>query len=371
MHIKGVPIDTYALCSSLIGCSSNQNVGLGKQLHTLVGKSGWLSSVFVGSALIDLYAKSLLIDDARKVFDEIPVKNTVCANALFAGYAEANMWFKGIELFRNMPRLNLDYDNVTLSAVSRACAGLCAIELGRQVHANTIRMVPDLGADVFLQSSLIEMYGKCGVLDKARQVFSMAGFGRKGERRRDVVLWTSIIGACGRNGNYKEVIELYKEMLMEGIRPDGVAFVAVISACSHTGQVDIGIEYSELMARDFGLNLSLEHYGCLVDLFCRAGELDKAWKLVNEMQFEGNGSGTVSIWGGLLSACNDHGNVELGKMAAQRALELDPQNVGIYVLLSNMYARYGMWNEIEELREVMKERGLKKDLGCSWLEVTN
>ncbi|KAK9286969.1 hypothetical protein L1049_015377 [Liquidambar formosana] len=371
MHLNGMPLDTYALCSSLIASSSVKSVDFGKQLHAYVVKSGWLSSVFVGSALIDLYAKSSLIKDAAVMFDEIPVKNTVCVNALLSGYGETKMWVKGLELVRKMPVLNLSYDHFTLSATLRACAGLSAIELGRQVHAILIRIMYDLQNDVFLQSSLIEMYGKCGLVGKAWQVFNLEGFEWAGESRRDVVLWTSMLGAYGRNGHSKEVIRLYKEMLMEGIIPDEVAFVTVISACAHTGQAKLGIEYFESMACDFGLDPGPEHYSCLVDLLCRAGELDEAWKLVNEMLLKGHGNCSVSMWGALLSACIDRGNIDLGKFAAQRALELDPQNVGIYVLLSNLYARFGMWDEIGQLRELMKGRGLEKDVGCSWIEVAS
>ncbi|CAK9156489.1 unnamed protein product, partial [Ilex paraguariensis] len=350
--------------------SYTQNVLFGKQLHSLVGKSGWLSSVFVGSALIDLYAKSSLVNFAAAVFDEIPVKNTVCANALLSGYAEAKMCIDGLELVRKMHGINLKYDNFTLSAALHACAGLSAIEFGRQVHANVIRTVPDLGSDMFLQSLLIEMYGKCGLVEKARQVFSMSGF-EPNDTKRDVVLWSSMLGVYGRNGSYIEVIGLFREMLMERIRPDGVAFVTVISACGHTGQLNLGIQYFESMARDFELYPTPEHYSCLVDLLCRAGELDKAWKLMNEMPYTENGGCTIAMWGTLLSACNECGNVDLGKLAARRALELDPQNAGICVLLSNMYARFGMWNEIGQLRELMKERELQKDVGCSWIEVTS
>ncbi|CAL5402207.1 unnamed protein product [Camellia sinensis] len=371
MHTNGVPVDTYALCSSLTASSDMKNVEFGKQLHTHVMKLGWSSSVFVGSALIDLYAKLLLIKNAVQLFDEMPVRNTVCANALLSGYAEAKLWAEGLELVQNMPGLNLNFDNFTLSATLRVCGGLFAVELGEQVHAKMIRTVPKVGDDVFLQSSLIEMYGKCGLVQKARKVFSMVGFRLEGERKRDVVLWTSMLGVYGRNGCFKEVIGLYKEMLREGVTPDGVAFMTIISACGHTGQVNLGIEYFESMVCDFGLDPRPEHYSCLIDLLCRAGELDKAWKVMSEMSNKANGSCTVSMWGALLSACNECGNVDLAKLATQRALELDPRNVGIYVLQSNMYAKYGMWNEIKQLREQMKERGLEKDVGCSWIEVTS
>lgn len=368
MHSSGVPIDTYALCSSLTAASSIKDVNFGKMIHARVIKSGWRSSVFVGSALIDLYAKSLFIGHAHQVFDEMPRRNTVCANALLSGYGDAKLWTEGVELIRKIPALSLDYDHFTLSAALRACAGLAAVELGRQVHAYLIRSVYDVGNDVFLLSSLIEMYGKCGLVAKAWQVFNFVG---KGEGKRDVVMWTSLLGVYGRNGYYKEVIELFKDMLTEGISPDGVAFVTVISACAHTGQLHLGIEYFESMELEFSLEPGPEHYSCLVDLLCRAGELGKAWELVDEMLNKGHSSCSVPMWGALLSACKDRGDLELGKLAAQRALELDPHNDGIYVLLSNLYARFGMWHEINRLRELMKEKGLRKDVGYSRIEVTN
>lgn len=346
-------------------------VRFGKQIHALVGKSGWYSSVFVGCALVDLYSKVSHVKDASLVFDEIPQRNTVCANALLSGYGEAGLWIQGLELIRNMPTLKLNYDQFTLSAALRACTGLSEIGMGRQVHSYLLRTVHNLEGDVFLQSALVEMYGKCGLIKKAWHVFKLAGMQIRGERSRDMVLWTSMLGVYGRNGFYKEVISLYNEMLLEGIRPDGVAFLTVISACSRTGQVEDGIKYFESMSNDFKLDPGPEHYSCLVDLLCRAGELQKAWELLNEKHYRGMGNSIISMWGALLSACVDRGNIELGKLAAQRALELDPQNVGICIMLSNLYARFGMWDEIGKLRVFIKERGLRKDVGCSWVQVTS
>eukprot|EP00257_Ricinus_communis_P024599 XP_025012013.1 pentatricopeptide repeat-containing protein At3g14330-like [Ricinus communis] len=371
MHLNSVSLDTYALSSSLVASSCMKNVNFGEQIHAHVIKSGWLSSVFVGSALIDLYSKLSFPSDAATVFDEIPVKNTVCANALLSGYIEAKLWYQGVELIKEMPFLSLDYDNFTLSAMLRISAGLSAIEFGKQVHAYLIRKIYDVENDVFMQSSLIEMYGKCGYVGKALQVLNFAGFRPGRKRNKDIVLWTSMLGVYGRNGHFEEVISLFEEMLKEGVRPDGVAYVTVISACGHTGQVQLGIEYFESMSRDFNLTPSPEHYSCVVDLFCRAGELDRAWKLVNEMLTKGHEIHSISMWGAVLSACEEHGNIEFGKLAAREALKLEPQNVGIYVMLSNLYARFGMWDEIDHLRKIMKDRGLKKDVGCSWIEITS
>lgn len=372
MHTNDVPLDTYALCGTLTASSKFKDVNFGKQIHAHVEKSGWSSSVFVGSALIHFYSKLLNVKDAALVFDEIPERNTVCANALLSGYCEVGLWVKAFELIRKMPLLKLKYDHFTLSAALRACTGLSSVEMGRQLHSYLLRTLPDIESDVFLQSALIEMYGKCGMVEKARQVFKLDGMDIRKKRSRDVVLWTSMLGVYGKNGHYKEVIDLYSEMLQEGIKPDGISFLTIISACGHTGQVDAGVKYFESMTNDFKLDPGPEHYSCLVDLLCRAGELNKAWELLNETcHHKGIGNCSVSMWGALLSACVDSGNIELGKLAAQRALELDPQNAGICVMLSNVYARLGMWDEIGRLRVFINQRGLRKDVGCSWVQVTS
>ncbi|XP_015934328.1 pentatricopeptide repeat-containing protein At3g12770 isoform X2 [Arachis duranensis] len=367
MHSNAIPLDTYAFCSTLNASSTLADVHFPKQIHAHLAKSGWSSSVFVASALIDLYSKLSTLKDAVLVFDETPHKNTVCANALLSGYVHAGFWVEQLELVRKMPVLKLKYDHFTLSAALRACTGLSAIELGRQLHSYLLRTIWDIESDVFLQSALIEMYGKCGMVKKAWQVFGLAGTEVKKERSRDVVLWTSMLGVYGRNGHYKEVIALYNEMLVEGIRPDGIAFLTVISACGRTGQVQEGVKYFESMANEFKLDPGPEHYSCLVDLLCRAGELHKAWEILNERV----GKCSISMWGALLSACVDCGNIELGELAAERALHLDPQNVGICVMLSNLYAKFGMWDRIRELRALINASRLRKDVGCSWVQVTS
>ncbi|MED6204303.1 hypothetical protein PIB30_008122 [Stylosanthes scabra] len=367
MHSNAIPLDTYAFCSTLNASSTLTHVHFPKQIHAHLAKSGWASSVFVASALIHLYSKLSSLKDAALVFHQIPHKNTVCANALLSGYSQAGFWVEQLELLRKMPLLKLKYDHFTLSASLRACTGLSAIELGKQLHSYLLRTICNIESDVFLQSALIEMYGKCGMVKKAWQVFGLAGTEVKKERSRDVVLWTSMLGVYGRNGHYKEVIDLYNGMLVEGIRPDGIAFLTVISACGRTGQVQDGVKYFESMANEFKLDPGPEHYSCLVDLLCRAGELHKAWEILNERM----GKCSISMWGSLLSACVDCGNIELGKLAAERALGLDPQNVGICVMLSNLYAKFGMWDRIRELRVLINASRLRKDVGCSWVQVTS
>lgn len=369
MHLHGVQLDSYALCSALTAASSGKTVNFGMQVHTYIVKAGWSASVFVGSAVVGLYSRTLLIDDAEMAFHEIPVRNSVCANSLLAGYGETKIWIRGLELFRKMPSLNINYDHFTLTAALCACAGLSAIGLGKQVHAYVLRVTSGIETDVVLLSSLIEMYGRCGLVSKALQIFNLSGLEVGVRQRRDVALWTSMLGSYGRIGNYIEVIRLYQDMLAEGVRPDKIAFVAVISACAHAGKVDLGLSYFESMIRDFRLDPGPEHFSCVVDMLCKAGELEKAWKLMSQMAEKGIHI-SVSLWGALLNACKECGNVNLARIAAKKALVLDPQNAGVLALLSNLYANFNMWDEIKQLSDLMKERKIKKDAGCSWIEVT-
>ncbi|KAJ6807662.1 pentatricopeptide repeat-containing protein, mitochondrial [Iris pallida] len=264
-------------------------------------------------------------------------------------------------------------DELTLSCVLRISGEAAAVEIGRQAHGYLIRSSRGgTGRDVVLLSCLVEMYGRCGLAGKARLVFETGGSSREGRRGRDVVLWTSMLNAYGRNGQFDDVIKAFEEMLAERTEPDGLAFLAVLSACSRSGNVKKGLEFLGLMGRSYGLVPGPEHYGCIVDMLCRAGEVEKAWKFANEMVVAGNGKRIgASSWGAILSACRDTGNVEIGVTTARKGLELDPCNVGLLMELSNLYAKVGMWDEIGVLREEMRERGLEKDVGNSRLETSN
>ncbi|CAI8583883.1 unnamed protein product [Vicia faba] len=190
MHTNAVSLDTYALCTTLTASSKLQHFNFGKRIHAHVTKSGFFSSVFVATALIHYYSKSINVKDAALVFDEIPDKNTVCANALLSGYSQAGLWIKGVQLVRKMPVLKLKYDHF-----------MC-------LH--------------WIISVLVQMYGKCGMVEKARLVFKLDGMEIQNETTRNLVLWTSMLGVYGKNGRYKEVIDLYREMLQEEIKPDGI-----------------------------------------------------------------------------------------------------------------------------------------------------
>ncbi|KAH7692535.1 TPR-like protein [Dioscorea alata] len=357
-HRLGARLDSYTLCSSLVAASSAGATCVGEQLHAFSVNSGCMSSVFVGGALIGFYSKMSHLVCARKVFDEMPLRNTVCVNTLLNGYIESQNWPEGLLLAHEMFSFGLYPDECTLSGILRISAETTGITIGIEAHAYFLRRIDNFVDDLCLQSSLVEMYGRCGLKSKARQVFDQCN-----KKRSDVVLWTSMINAYGRNGMFNAVIMCFNEMLDEGIEPDEIAFLAVLSACRHAGEVATGLNYLQSMRKNYGIVAKAEHYGCVIDMLCKAGEVEKAWEIANST----NGIG-VSVWGALLSACKDSGNVGIGELAAKRAHALDPDNVGIFVELSNLYARVGMWIEIEELRELMKQKGLKKDSGSSRLD---
>jgi pentatricopeptide repeat protein len=251
-----------------------------------------------------------------------------------------------------------------MTAVARACGETANADLGGEVHGHAIRRVTGVESDVFLTGALVDMYAKCGLVGRAEQVFRLALRANAGGD--DVVLWTAMLNAYGRHGQCKEVIRTYDQMVAFGVWPDELAILAVLSACQHAGEVAKGLKYFESMRADYGLVPTPEHYGCVVNMLCRAGEVAKAWEIATR---EGCGCDIgVSTWGALLSACRSCGNVEYGRMAAQRAIELEPGNVGIYVELSNLYASAGLWEEINELREVMNERGFEKHAGSTWVD---
>lgn len=230
------------------------------------------------------------------------------------------------------------------------------MEQGKQVHACIINS--GFVSDVVLGSALVDMYAKCGSIKEARQVFDFIPL-------RDVVLWTVIVTAYGKHGFGKEVLQLFEEMKQSGLKPDDVTFLAVLIACSHSGLVSEGWHYFNTMTRDHCIPPRAGHYACMVDLLGRAGCLDEAYDFIKKMPFKPN----VTVWGALLGACQAHGNMELGKVAAEHLFELDPQNAGNYVMLSNIYATAGKWGDMLKLRKAMKDRGIKKEPGCSWIEV--
>lgn len=346
------------MASVLPACAALAALKLGKELHSNILKKGLDNMCHVGSAITDMYAKCGRLDLAYQFFRRMPERDGVCWNSMIASSSQNGKPEMAIELFRQMGMSGTKYDSVSLSATLSSCANLPALYHGKEIHSFIIRTA--FNADIFVESALIDMYSKCGKLAMARSVFDIMD-------HKNEVSWNSIITAYGNHGYPRECLDLFHEMLKIGIRPDHVTFLIIISACGHAGLVDEGVYYFRQMTEEFGISAKMEHYSCMVDLYGRAGRLHEAFDTIKSMPFTPD----AGVWGALLGACRVHGNVELARLASRHILELDPGNSGYYVLLSNIHADAGEWTNVLKIRSLMKEKGVQKIPGYSWIDVNS
>eukprot|EP01018_Ginkgo_biloba_P004466 Gb_36636 [translate_table: standard] len=370
-------------------CASLSALEQGKQVHECIITAGYEPDVVVWNSLVDMYAKCSSVKDARQVFDKMHKRNVIAWNAMIAGYAQNGHLDEALKLFRRMPEPDevtwssmiagyaqngqcdeaLDIfcqmqgkgikpNNFTFGSVVKACASLAALEHGKQVHAHII--ITGFESDFVVGNALVGMHAKCGNIEDAFQVFEKMP-------TRNVVSWSTMIVGCAQHGQGKKALKLFEQMLVAGMRPNEITFVGVLYACSHTGLVDEGRFYFHSMGREHGITPTIEHYTCMVDLLGRAGCLDEAENLINKMPVDPN----VAAWGALLGACRIHNNIDIAKRAADHLLELKVEDAGTYVLLANIYAAAGKWDDVANVRKLMKDRGVKKEPGFSWIEVKN
>eukprot|EP01018_Ginkgo_biloba_P032396 Gb_27797 [translate_table: standard] len=354
----GIKMTQFTFTSILNTCANMLLLKQGKQVHAHIIRTGFESNVFVGSAIVDMYAKCGSIEDARLVFDKMPDRDDVSWDSMITEHARSGHGQQVLELFWQMQCIGLKLTQITCVNVLSACANLAALEQGKQIHAYIIRT--GFESNDYVGSALVNMYAKCGSIDYAQDVFDNI-------LDRNSVLWTVMITGYAQNGFGEEAIHLFEQMQQAGMKPDHVTFIGVLSACSHAGLVDKGLRYFNFMTQRYCIAPRIEHYACIVDLLGRAGKLDEADNIINGMPFEPD----AFIWATLLGACRIHGNMELGKHAAECHIELEPQNAAPYVVLSNIYAAAGMWDDVAKTREMMTERGVKKKPGCSWIRIKN
>ncbi|MBA0556049.1 hypothetical protein Golob_026185 [Gossypium lobatum] len=350
--------NAVTLASVLPACTDLAAIQMGKELHASVIKNGLADRCHVGSAVIDMYAKCGRLDLAHRVFRRLTERDSICWNSMITSCSQNGKPEDAINLFRQMGRTGTKYDCVSISAALSASANLPALHFGKEIHGFMIKS--SLFSDLFAESALIDMYAKCGNLDLAQHVFDMMEL-------KNEVSWNSIIAAYGNHGRLKDCLALFDKMLKNKIQPDHVTFLAIISACGHAGKVNDGVHHFKSMVEEYGIPPRMEHYGCMVDLLGRAGRLDEAFKAIQSMPF----SPDAGVWGTLLGACRNQGNVELAEVASRHLFYLDPQNSGYYVLLSNLLADAGHWRSVLKVRSLMKERGVQKVPGYSWIEVNN
>lgn len=380
----GLEPDEFTIVGLLVSCGQLGNARLGKSVHAWIEQRKSISSsnLILGNALLDMYGKCKKLESAQRIFDALVEKDIISWNTMIAGYAKVGELDLAHTFFDQMPRKNLfswnslisgysqkgDYmmvmslfncmvvnnvrpDSVTMAILVHAAAEIGGLEQGKLIHSLVVRM--QMKVDAFLGSALIDMYCKCGSIERAFKVF-------RGLTEKDVNVWTTMITGFAYHGYGSKALELFSEMQVD-VMPNEVTCVAILSACSHNGLVDEGIEIFNSMKENYGIEPGIEHFGCLVDLFARSGRLAEAKEVVDKMPMKPS----RSIWGSIVGACRAHGNMELAERALTELLKLEPDEPGGYILLSNIYATLGRWSCSDKIREHMERRGVKKNAGCS------
>ncbi|KAL5562232.1 hypothetical protein UlMin_031979 [Ulmus minor] len=381
--------DKYVISSVLKACGFQLALKYGREIHGQAIKLGFCSNRSVRMKLIEFYGKCGEFEDAQRVFDEMPEgdvvastimitsyfnyrlveeaisvfnglrdKDTVCFTAMVDGLVKSGEMNRALEVFRQMQMEDVKPNEATIVCVLSACSQLGTLELGRWVHSYMEKY--NIKLNYIVGGALINMYSRCGDIDKAQRVFGEA-------KERDVSTYNSIIAGLGLHGKSIEAIEVFRAMINQGFRPNSITFVGVLNACSHSGLVELGFEIIHSMVRDYGIEPQMEHYGCMVDLLARVGRLEEAHAFIRTMKVAPD----HIMLGSLLSACKIHGNLELGEQIAKNLVDCGKADSGTYILLSNVYASSGRWKEAAKVRAMMKERGISKEPGCSLIEVNN
>ncbi|AES72968.1 putative tetratricopeptide-like helical domain, DYW domain-containing protein [Medicago truncatula] len=353
MHRNSVPFDHFTF--PLILKHHHHHL-----LHSLIFKLGFDTNIFVQNALINAYGSRGSLDVAVKLFDEMRRRDIVSWSTLISCLVKNNLPAEALSVFQQMQMGHRDIRNwldraIMLSVIS-AVSSLGVIELGIWVHSFIVRM--GIVMTVPLGTALINMYSRCGLIDRSVKVFDEMP-------ERNVVTWTALINGLAVHGRSREALKVFYEMKESGLKPDGALFIGVLVACSHGGLVEDGWRVFESMRDEFGIKPMLEHYGCMVDLLGRAGLILEAFDFVEEMPLKPNSV----IWRTLLGACVNHNHLGLAEKARERIIELDPYHDGDYVLLSNAYGRVGNWGGKAGLRNSMKQNRIVKEPGLSFVHI--
>lgn len=340
MRLDGAKPDNITFVFVVDACASLAMPEVGKEVHIAVVNSEHGHDVIVGNVLMKMYGKCGSVRDASMVFGRMPHQNRISWTSMMVAFTQNGHGKEALQLFQQMQLESVTPDNVAFVCALDACACLAALEEGRAIEAALSHI--GHGEDAMTGSALIHMYGKCGSMIDVERVFDSMPC-------RDVVTWTAVITAFAQNGYGEEVVALFNRMQLEGIKPNGITFLCVLNACSHTGLVDAARHFFTSMHRNYGLTHSIDHYMCMVDILGRAGHLEEAQGLISDL----SSVKVAGAWICLLSACRIHCDMERGQHAANRCFELDPRNDAPYVMLSNIYADVGRWNDVALVREAM------------------
>lgn len=353
---EGVELDEFVFSIVLKVCAALEDLSLGMQIHGYCAKVGLDSAVSVGTPLVDFYVKCASFESAFKTFERIQDPNDFTWSAIITAYCQIGKFGDALQTFKTIRSKGVVLNSYTYTSIFQACSALTCFDIGTQVHADAVKR--GLISYLFGESAMVTMYSKCGRLDYAFQAF-------KSLDNPDTTAWTAIICGYAFHGYAFEALRLFTEMQASGIRPNAVTFIAVLTACSHSGLVREGRQILDSMSTVYGVEPTIDHYDCMIDVYSRAGLLDDALELINSIPVNAD----AMSWKSLLGGCWIHKNLDIGKTAAENLLQLDPEDTASYVTMFNLYAASGKWEEAAHIRKTMAEKNLKKELSCSWVSV--
>lgn len=353
----GAKVDAVMLVAVLRAFSAHRCRSQVKEIHAFVTRRG-LSDLFLENMLIDAYGECGESGYAASVFERVESKDVISWTSMINACTHNGLLLEALGWLHRFKVSGLQLDAAALVSVLGAVAELSTLRKGKEIHGLAIRR--GFTVDPSLVNSLVDMYARCGDVEACRKLFDRV-------ERKDLVLWTTIIDANGMHGRGAEAVALFEEMQKTGTLPDHICFLALLYACSHSGLPDEGMGYLELMQNGYKLEPWPEHYACAVDMLSRSGRVDEAYEFIAGMP----AAPTAPVWCALLGGCRVYSNSRVGRVAAQRLLELEPENPGNYVLASNVFAAAGRWAEVDETRRRMTAKGLKKSPACSWIEMGN
>ncbi|KAG4121171.1 hypothetical protein ERO13_D11G189350v2 [Gossypium hirsutum] len=356
MQEAGVSPNEFTFAAVIASCSGLVRISWGEQLHAHVLRIGLADTLSVANSLMTMYSKCGQISSAAMVFHGMSRRDTISWSTIIAVYSQGGYGEEAFEHLSWMRKEGPKPTQFAFASVLSVCGNMAILEQGRQLHAHVLSI--GLEQEEMIQSALVNMYSKCGCIKDAEKVFNEA-------ENYNIVTWTAMINGYADHGYIHETINLFKMLSKVGLKPDSVTFIGLLTACSHAGLADLGFHYFNLMSSEYQIRPSKEHYGCMIDLLCRAGRLTEAEEMIKSMPFHRDDV----VWSTLLRACRVQGNVDCGERAAEKLLEMDPNCAGTHITLANIYSAKGKWREAADVRKMMRTKGVMKEPGWSWIKV--
>ncbi|CAI8595509.1 unnamed protein product [Vicia faba] len=345
----------YTLASILVSCGNLGDLINGKLIHGVVVKSGLESVVASQTSLLTMYSKCSLVEDSIKVFNQLNYASHVTWTSFIVGLVQNGREEVAVSVFREMIRCSVIPNHFTLSSILHACSSLAMLEVGEQIHAVTMKLGVD--GNKYADAALIHLYGKCGNVEKARSVFNLL-------TELDVVSFNSMIYAYAQNGFGHEALRLFERMKILGLAPNGVTFISILLACNNAGLVEEGCQIFAFIRNNHNIELTRDHFTCMIDLLGRARRFEEAAMLIEEVK-----NPDAILWRTLLNACKIHGEIEMAEKFMAKMLDHAPRDGGTHILLTNIYASSGKWDNVIEMKSTIRDLKLKKSPAMSWVDI--